>query len=108
MDTLYSIISITRLERQPPGVCLENLDINNNPDLTGSSRRDGYQRHVQSQDTVENNLIKETVSYVPDNMEEAKTMRLQVMSVLPKSCVLGLSEHKRGCKTVCETVQRQG
>jgi len=34
------------------------------------------------QDTAENDLIKETGSYVPDNMEEAQTMRFQVMSVL--------------------------
>ena len=34
------------------------------------------------QDTVENNLIKGTGPYVPNNMEEAQTMRYQVMSVL--------------------------
>jgi hypothetical protein len=35
-----------------------------------------------AQDTVENNLIKGTGHYVPDDMEEAQTMRFQVMSVL--------------------------
>ena len=34
------------------------------------------------QGTVENNLIKGTGPYVPDNLEEAQTMRYQVMSVL--------------------------
>ena len=35
-----------------------------------------------TQDTVENNLIKGTGHYVPDNMEEAQTMRFKVMSIL--------------------------
>ena len=35
-----------------------------------------------AQDTVENNLIKGTGHYVPYDMEEAQTMRFQVMSVL--------------------------
>ena len=33
-------------------------------------------------DTVENNLITGTGHYVPDDMDEAQTMRFQVMSVL--------------------------
>ena len=35
-----------------------------------------------SQDTVENKLINGIGHYVPDNIEEAQTMRFQVTSVL--------------------------
>jgi hypothetical protein len=35
-----------------------------------------------TQDTVENSIIKGTGHHVPDNMEEAQTMRFQVMSIL--------------------------
>ena len=34
------------------------------------------------EDTVENNLIKGTGHYVPDDMDKTQTMRLQVMSLL--------------------------
>ena len=61
------------------------------------------------QDTVENNLIKGTGFYVPGYMEEAQTMRFQVMSVLT-ACphhvwTLGLTEHKCGCQTVGATAE---
>ena len=35
-----------------------------------------------AQDTVEKNLIKGAGPYVPGTIEEAQTMRLQVMSIL--------------------------
>ena len=46
------------------------------------------------QDTVENNLIKGTGHYVPDDMDEAQTMRFQVMSVLT-ACPHHVSSHFR-------------
>jgi len=35
-----------------------------------------------AQDAVDNNHIKGTGHYVPDNMEKAHTMRFQVISIL--------------------------
>ena len=46
------------------------------------------------QDTVENNLIKGTGYYVPDDMDEAQTMRFHVMSVLT-ACPIHMSSDFR-------------
>ena len=64
MDTLYGIISMTRSKRQLYRVSLEDLDIT---DVIQTLR----------------SIAAGTGSYVPDNMEEAHTIRFQVMSVLP-------------------------
>ena len=83
MDTLYGIISMTRSERQLPRVSLEDLDIT---DVIQTLRDVAAWTDINAiynpQDKVENNLIKGTGPYVPDNMEEAQTMRFQIMSVL--------------------------
>ena len=48
------------------------------------------------QDTAKNNLIKGTGHYVPDDMDEAQTMRFQVMSVLTATaCPHHVSSHFR-------------
>ena len=79
MDSQYGIISMTRLERQLSRVSLENLDIT---DVIQTLRGVAAGTDINPQDTVENNLIKGTGPYVPDNTEDAQTMRFQVMSVL--------------------------
>ena len=83
MDTLYGIRSMTRSERQLPRVSLEDLDIT---DVIQTLRDVAAGTDINAiynpQDTVENNIIKGTGPNVQDNMEEAQTMRYQVMSVL--------------------------
>ena len=76
MDTLYGIISMTRSKRQLPRVSLEDLDITDViHTLRGVAAGTDINAMYNPQDTVENNLIKGTGPYVPDNMEEAQTMR---------------------------------
>ena len=50
--------------------------------LRGVSAGTDINAMYNPQDTVENNFIKGTGPFVPDNMEEVQTMRHQVMSVL--------------------------
>ena len=79
MDTLYGIISMTRSERQLLWVSLEDLDITGvTQTLRGVSAGTDINAMYNPQDIVENNLIKGTGSYVPDNMEEAQTTLFQV------------------------------
>ena len=111
MDTLYGIISMTRSERQFPRVSLEDLDITDViQTLRGVAAGKDINAMYNPQDAVENNLIEGTGPYVPGYMEEAQTMRFQVMPVLT-ACpnhVLGLPEHKRWCQTVGATAKRPG
>ena len=81
--TLYGIMSMTRSERQLPRVSLEDLYITDViQTLRGVVAGTDINAMYNPQDTVENNLIKGTGPSVPNNMEEAQTMRHQVMSVL--------------------------
>ena len=83
IDTLYGIISINRLERQLPHVTLDELEISDViQTLRGVTAGTDINETYNTQDTVENNLIKGTGHYVPDNIEEAQTIRFQVMSIL--------------------------
>jgi hypothetical protein len=83
MDTLYGIINMTRSERQLPRVSLEDLDITDViQTLRGVAAGTDINAMYNPQDTVENNLIKRTGPYVPDNMEEAQTMR-SVLNACP-------------------------
>ena len=74
---------MTRSERQLPRVSLEDLYITDViQTLRGVAAGTDINAMYNPQDTVENNLIKGTRPYVPDNLKEAQTMRYQVMSVL--------------------------
>ena len=83
MDALYAIISMNRSERQLPRVTLEDLEVSDViQTLRGVAAGTDINAMYNPQDTVENNLIKGTGHYIPDDMDEAQTMRFQVMSVL--------------------------
>jgi hypothetical protein len=83
MDALYAIISMNRSERQLPRVTLEDLEVSDViQTLRGVAAGTDINAMYNPQDTVENNLIKGTGHYVPDDMDEAQTMRFHVMSVL--------------------------
>ena len=72
-----------RSERQLPSVTLEDLEVSDViQTLRGVAAGTDINAMYNAQDTVENNLIKGTGHYVPDDMDEAQTMRFQVMSVL--------------------------
>ena len=78
MDTLYGIISMTRSERQLPRVSLEDLYITDViQTLRGVATRTDINapRYCWKQP-------RGAEPYVTDNMEEAQTIRFQVMSVL--------------------------
>ena len=74
---------MSRSEWQLPRVTLDELEISDViQTLRGVMAGADINVTYNTQDTVENNLIKGTGHYVPDNMEEARTMRFQVMSIL--------------------------
>ena len=62
---------------------LEDLEVNDViQTLRGVAAGMDINAMYNPQDTVENILIKVPGHYVPDDMDEAQTMRFQVMSVL--------------------------
>ena len=74
---------MSRSELQIPRVKLDELEISDViQTLRGVAAGTDINATYNTQDTVEINLIKGTEHYVPDNMEEAQTMRLQDMSIL--------------------------
>ena len=80
IDTLYGLISMSRSKRQLPRVTLDELEISDViQTLRGVAAGTDINTTYDTRDTVENNLIKGTGHYFPNNMEEAQTMRFQVM-----------------------------
>ena len=68
MDKLYAIISINRSERQLPRVTLEDLEVNDViQTLRGVSAGTDINAMYNPQDSNENNIIKGTGYYVPDD-----------------------------------------
>jgi len=86
-------------ERQLPRVTLDELEISDViKTLRGVAAGMDINVTYNTQDMVENNLIKGTRHYVPDNIEEAQTMRFQVMSLL-NSCPNSVSSDFRNIIT---------
>ena len=86
MDTLQGMVNLTRYERNLPRIPLSDLDIKDVIRLLrGVAETTDKNATYNLEDTFENNLFKITVPYVPDNMEEAQTMRFQVMKLF-KAC----------------------
>ena len=79
-------MNLTRYERHLPRIPLSDLNINDVIRLLrGVAEMTDKNATYNLEDTFENNLFKITGPYIPDNMEEAQTMRFQIMKLL-KAC----------------------
>jgi len=77
------MINLTRYERHLPHIPLSDLHIKDVIHLLrGVAETTDNNATYNYEDTFENNLFKITGDFAPYNMEEAQTMRFQIMKLL--------------------------
>ena len=83
MDILHGMVNLTQYERHFPRIPLSDSDIKDVIRLLrGVNETTDNNATYNFEDTFETNLFKITGPFGPDNMEEAQTMRFQVMKLL--------------------------
>jgi len=112
MDTLHGMVNLTRYERHRPRILLSDLDIKDVIRLLRDvAKTTDNNTTYNFEDTFENNVFKITGAFVPDNMEEAQTMRFQIMKLL-KACPSSVTSDMRnvvtGVRTWAKRVRSKG
>ena len=108
MDILHGMVNLTRYERYLQRIPLS--DFSDIKDvirlLRGVAATTDNNATYNFEDMFENNLFKIIGPFVPDNMEEAHTMRFQIMKLL-KACPSSVTQGIRNVVTgLCRWAKR--